>query len=176
MPFAGSWPSWQHLVNPNFIFSAKWLAASHMAEKSELLFLFGFVTIVRYILSMYMIYTWDIHSMSCRSVTHTFWVQLSCCPVMPCCVRVFTVIQTSIASLYCWNFQRFIKLLYVWYIHGIYLVYVRYIAWSTAPLAELARQKRVQSFDLDGMGSIPAIPPSRCPDAEYLLCWSFSIN
>jgi hypothetical protein len=32
-----------------------------------------------------------------------------------------------------------------------------------APLAEMARRKRIKSFDLDGVGSIPAIPRRRLP-------------
>ncbi len=51
-----------------------------------------------------LVYTWYVHGISsyipgisCIWVKHIVWVQLSCCPVIQCYVRVFQVLPTSLA-------------------------------------------------------------------------------
>ncbi len=48
---------------------------------------------------IYMVYTWYISCIFQLWVNPIFCEHLSCCPVLPCCVHVFPILPTSIASL-----------------------------------------------------------------------------
>ncbi len=65
------------------------------------------------------IYTWFIPDISSLSVKHAFLVQLICSTVITCCVHVFPVLQTSMASF-------FSSKVFEIYQNGICMAYIIY--------------------------------------------------
>ncbi len=65
---------------------------------------------------IYMVYTGTIPCISCLTVNHAFWVRSSGCPETPCCVPVFPIHLTLIAS---WKLAK-LKDLWTWYMYGCY--------------------------------------------------------
>ncbi len=83
---------------------------------------------------IYLVYTMYIPRISQLWVKSIFCVHLSCCPVLPCCVRVFPILPTFIASLLVCQNSRLLKMGYALHIQGIYIVYVRHIQWNHVAL------------------------------------------